>query len=87
LAYRRYLGHTIPTSLLDACDEFRYDKVFFFPAWGDIYQQDDVRTETFTEAMAIGNAIKTTYELLGYDVITVPKATAQQRVNFIMSKI
>lgn len=87
LAYRKYLGLDVPEGLLVDCELYRYDKVFHFPFWGEIYEQDKVRKETEDEAREIGAILKLTYTLQGYDVISVPKGTVQQRVNFILSKI
>lgn len=87
LAYRRYFDMEPSEELLADCYEKQYDKVFFFPFWEEMYVQDDARQETPEQARELGVTIKLAYSLIGYDVITVPKGTPQERVNFILSKL
>ena len=48
-----------------------------------IYVQDDVRPYPFEGAIAIHDALVSTYQQLGFEVIEVPWGTLEQRTAFI----
>lgn len=57
--------------------------VFVTPPWEEIYQQDEVRTETFNEALAIHQQIVTVYSELSYKIVNLPQTNVEERVRFI----
>jgi len=88
IAYRIFFGMEDNSGLyIDCQDTFTYDKVFFFPFWDEIYQIDEVRTESLRDAAAIEFNLRRAYENCGYEVIEVPFGTIEERVNFIKEKI
>ncbi len=84
-AYHKFTGDPIPTEYMDACRDFRYDRVFFFAPWDKIHQQDEERYEDFEQATLIGNLLLETYKLLDYQITIVPFDTVENRMNFIIN--
>lgn len=75
----------------DALDKFcknnRYDLVFFFPFWKEIYKNDDVRHETPSEAERVSKFIFGAYTKYGYDPFIVPKLSIENRLDYILGNI
>lgn len=61
--------------------------VFLAPPWQEIYVNDSERWQTFEEAETLYYTIKSTYQSLDYTIIELPKASLEERVNFVMSQI
>lgn len=88
LAFSQYKGFRIPTVLADCALNFRYAPwVFVTPPWIDIFTNDEIRTETFDEAICIHEWIQTTYRDLGYKLIELPLLPIDQRMSFILRTI
>ena len=83
-AYHKYTGDPIPERYLEASENHTYDQCFYFPAWKEIYEQDNERYEDFEEAVAIGQIIKDEYVNLNYNILEVPCLPVLQRVEFIL---
>lgn len=83
-AYLDYGNHPSPSAFLKANRDFRYDKIFFFPFWGEIYLSDNERYENPGQAEKIEKHLIETYENLGYDLIYVPKSSLEKRAEFIL---
>ncbi|TXK74743.1 AAA family ATPase [Mesonia sp. HuA40] len=84
-AYLDYKKDIYPTYFKEANLQYRYDLVFLFPIWEDIYMRDNERYENLTEAKEIQVFLEQTYRNLGYDLIAVPQDNVNNRVNFILS--
>lgn len=88
IAYMRFDKVEIPTRYTKTLLEYPYDKkVFFTPFWDDIYTTDKERKEAPKHAKAIGNTIKETYEMLGFDLIVLPKTDVNSRINLILNHL
>ena len=87
LGYRKHYGVDIPKEFYNKILEIRYDKVFFFPPWREIYKKDKVRVEDFDLAEAISKSIYEGYGIAKYDVIVMPKISVEERVKFILDNI
>ncbi|WP_284449848.1 AAA family ATPase [Spongiibacter tropicus] len=77
----------IPISdcLLKSCHELAYNRnVFIFPPWELIYENDAERKQDFNEAVATYDEMVRAYEYFGYELIEVPKASVEERVEFIL---
>lgn len=83
IGYRYHYGLPVLPSLAAKCEKYKYDKVFFFPIWPEIYKKDEVRVEDLEEAQKISNMICLAYKISGYELIEVPKTNLNLRVNFI----
>ncbi|WP_204165124.1 AAA family ATPase [Shewanella algidipiscicola] len=81
---------SIPISelLLAKCGELDYcRKVFIFPPWEEIYENDTERKQDFNEAVATYHEMVSAYTKFGYDLIEVPKVSVKKRAQFIVSKL
>jgi len=83
VAYRRFFKMEVPDVLRERCVKYRYDKVFLFPYWEEIYQTDHIRQESKEEAIQIHNLIVEAYTEFGYKLIEVPKFSTKERLLFI----
>lgn len=86
-AYMEYKNETIPNQFMKANQKHRYDQIFIFPIWKEIYISDNERYESLKEAEQIDKYIRNTYQKLGYNPIEVPKASVTSRVDFILNQI
>jgi len=86
--YERLVGLDVSQSLLYALRDYRYNsKVFIFPPWKEVYENDNERKQDFQEAMDTYNMMMSVYVELGYELIIVPITTIQERVNFLLSNV
>ena len=66
--------------------EHRYNrKVFLTPPWPEIYAGDPERRHGFDAALAEYERLENTYPALGYEVIVLPKAPVDERVDFVLA--
>ncbi|WP_305810568.1 AAA family ATPase [Photobacterium leiognathi] len=80
----------IPISelLLAKCRELDYyRKVFIFPPWEEIYENDAERKQDFNIAVATYHEMVNAYKKFDYDLIEIPKASVKERAKFIISKL
>jgi predicted ATPase len=84
IGYRNRYNIAINTELDFAAKNYRYDKVFIFPFWKEIYKNDAVRHETTEEAEIVSKYLHDAYVRYGYTPIIVPKFTPEKRLEFIL---
>ncbi|AWV25824.1 ATPase [Citrobacter youngae] len=78
----------IPRHLDNAIEKFRYNRtVFITPPWREIYVQDTERKQSFDVAVATYHAMVKTYRMYDYQLIELPCASIEDRVDFILSRI
>lgn len=87
LAYMHYIGDSYPKTFSDACENHRYHKVFLLPPWKEIYVSDAERYESYEQAVLIHEHLEETYRNFGYDLVTIPKDTVENRVEFLLERI
>ena len=87
LAYMDFIGIDYPDYYDTTSKVYRYSKVFLLPPWEEIYQSDDVRYENFEQAQTLYNHLKSTYSKYSYNLIEVPKAPIEERLDFIKKSI
>jgi len=87
IGYRNRYNIDINIELDYAAKNYRYNTVFIFPFWKEIYKNDDVRHETPEEAEIIYNYLHGAYTKYGYNPIIVPKIETIKRVEFILENI
>lgn len=85
IGYRNRYKISISDELIEAANKKRYDKIFIFPIWEEIFTNDDVRSETLVESTIIGDYLHKAYTDYGYTPIIVPKMSVIDRINFISS--
>jgi len=84
LAYFKYQNLRPPSVLLEATETYRYNPVVFvLPPWREIFVNDSVRKETYEETKVLYGLAKEVYLSAGYDIIELPKATLERRVEII----
>lgn len=80
--YLSLTGEEIPVYLINAIDHFRYaPKVILLPPWKAIYQQDTERRQSWGEAVRTYEAMCTTYEQYGYQLLELPPAPVAIRLE------
>ncbi len=87
VAYMRYFNTEFPPIFLEKNKHYKYTKVFEFLPWKDIYISDNERYETFEQCLEISTYLRQAYLELGYDIITVPFGTIDERSNFILNSL
>ncbi|NEV94339.1 ATP-binding protein [Psychroflexus sp. YR1-1] len=86
-AYMTHFQEAYPVEFKNANENYRYDNVFLFPIWNDIYTQDNERFEDLELARNLQAALVKTYRDLNYELIEVPKSGIQERIEFILKRI
>lgn len=87
-AYLLMDGHPPAEDLIKAGQEMRYhNTVFLAPFWEEIYSTDAERLESAKKARELQQYIQRSYELLGYELLLLPKVAVSERVNFILSNL
>jgi len=87
-AFSMYKGKEISPQLNLALEENRYaKKVFLTPPWPQIFQNDQIRTETFEEAERIHQFIVKAYLDYGYELIELPFVSPDERIEFILKSL
>lgn len=87
-AFSWYKGKEISTQLKAALEANHYaKKVFLTPPWRHIYRNDQIRTETFEEAVNIHRFIVKAYQDYGYELIELPFESPDKRIEFILKSI
>jgi predicted ATPase len=87
LAYMDYFKQSYEQDFRNLCEQHPYDAVFIMPPWEEIYVSDNERLETFTEAEQLHENLMNTYESFGYTPISVPKASINERISFILKQL
>ncbi len=77
----------LPASTTLAHDNRLYSTVFLAPPWPEIYVSDTQRPHGFDDAVAEFHRLDRAFPLLGYDVEYLPKASLEQRVDFILDRL
>lgn len=87
IAYMDIANESAPTRYADLAQKVGFNtKVFFMPAWEDIYTTDDQRKESYEEAVRIGDALHGAYSSLGFEVVDVPFHSVEDRAAFILKE-
>ena len=87
VAYLHELGSDIPCGMEADCTNFNYDKVFIFPPWEAIFEQDTQRMEDFNESEKLHNALIETYAAYGMECVEVPRLSVPKRLAFILENL
>ena len=88
LAYLEVAGQPVPAATRAAVMAYPYQSpIFLAPPWPDIYVNDAERWQTFAEAETLYQALRRTYQALGYPVLDLPKASVAERVAFVQTVV
>jgi predicted ATPase len=87
LGYLRLCGTAPPEHLLRAAQLFRYNRrAFILPPWRDIFHADTERKQDLTEAERTHAAMVAIYGELGYELVSLPRATVAQRADSVIAE-
>ena len=64
--------------------KYKYDLIFIFQPWKEIYKKDKERIEEFSDAKKISPFINEIYIESGIKIIEVPIISIRERVKFIL---
>jgi len=84
LAYMDFIKDSYPQSFVEACQTYRYTKIFVLPIWDEIYESDNERYEDLPTAHQIQQHLIDSYTMYGYSLIHVPKITVEERADFVI---
>lgn len=87
VAYMDFIGDSYPEKFVEACEKYKYDKIFLLPPWEEIYTSDETRYESYEEASRIHRFLVDTYKKYGYDLHEVPKTSVEERYEFIINRL
>jgi len=88
LCYARLIESPFEDEILAACERYRYaTRVFLAPPWQEIYLMDAERKQTYDEAVRTYGLMVEAYEDCGYEVEEVPRVSAAQRADFVLSNL
>jgi len=88
VGYFRLLGRPAPPHVTRAAERFRYNhRVFLAPPWPAIFTQDAERKQTPEEAERTYEAMVSAYSSCGYELVTLPLASIDERVRFVLANI
>ena len=85
IGYLELSGLPVPPHMEKAAETFRYHRrAFIAPPWKEIYEQDRERKQSFEEAVRTYEAVAAAYARHGYELIEIPRASAEKRAGFIL---
>ncbi len=84
-AYMEYTKEAYPSYFLEKSTQYKYDYVFLFKPWKEIYTSDSERYESYEESLTIDIYLQKAYKELGYSIINVPFGSIKERTNFILN--
>ena len=84
-AYMDYTNDVYPDYFKQKCIEYKYDYVFLFKPWEEIYISDNERYESFEESLEIDKFLQKAYVDLRYTIIEVPFGSVVERVDFVLN--
>lgn len=88
LAYAKMVNVKISKGMEWAAKELPFNKrVFVTLPWKEIYCNDEERKQSFEEAIDTFERIVKEYRKYGYEVVELPKADVEIRINFILKHL
>ena len=88
LGYLTLCNLPIPDHVKRAADQYRYNRqVFIAPYWAEIFGQDAERKQDRAEAEATYHVMARTYAEMGYELISLPLASIEERAAFVRQHI
>lgn len=87
IAYSKAYGSTASDWFIDNCKELKYDKVYLFPPYKEIFKNDSERKETFEESVRIYTFLEESYLALGYKPIYMINDSVENRLKFMFNTL
>jgi predicted ATPase len=86
--HARVSGFRLPDSAYIEAQKYRYNRmVLMAPPWQKIYETDTERKQGFEESLVVYQVNREVYTECGYDIVEIPCAPVQERVDFILDAI
>lgn len=86
--YLQLCNLKVPEYAWQAAKQLRYySTVFIAPPWREIYVNDIERKQSWEEAVATHDMMRKVYENLGYNVVSLPLTSVNERVRFIKERL
>jgi predicted ATPase len=88
LCYAALEGMHVDREMKTLSENKRYNShVFILPPWQEIFHTDQQRKQDWNEAVFTYNKMIQTYRGYQYDLVEVPKASVNERADFILDFI
>ncbi|WP_270086973.1 AAA family ATPase [Sphingobacterium sp. SYP-B4668] len=88
ICYAEMTGQGVTHEMELAAQQYRYNvTVFMLPPWQEIYETDNERLQSWSEAVHTYKTMKEIYLRYGYQIVEVPKATVPERVDFVLQHL
>jgi predicted ATPase len=87
LGYAAAFGFDYPPGRNATCVYRYHRRVFFAPAWEQIYTTDEERTISYPVAKSFGDNLRDVYQQCRYELIDLPCVPVQDRAEFILSRL
>ena len=82
------LGLPTPAHLRNALERYRYASVVFMtPPWEELFESDEERRHSFSDAVAEYEGLLQSYPANGYEVELIPKAGVEERADFLEARV
>lgn len=86
--YCQLIGAPVPAHVRRAGEIYRYNTtVFVAPPWREIYRQDALRGQEWSEAVRTFELVRDAYEEAGYRTVEIPRDTVARRVAFVLAQV
>lgn len=86
-AYLNYFHTKYPSMFIEKSYQYKYDCVFHFSPWKEIHTTDNERYESFEESKTIDTFLLKAYRSLGYNIISIPFGSIDDRTKFIINSL
>lgn len=86
-AYLDYFKTDYPAVFIEKSKQYKYDHIFLFSPWEEIYLTDNERYESFEESVIINQFLQKAYKKIGYSIVNVPFGTVKERTDFIIHSL
>jgi predicted ATPase len=88
IGYLRLEGLDAPAWMEEQAWRLRYNKrVFIAPPWREIFGNDEERRQSWSVAVRTYDIMVETYTEMGYELVEVPRAPVEERVEFVIGEI
>ncbi len=86
--HARVSGFSLSEAAYIEAQKYHYNRlVLMTPPWREIYETDAERKQTFEESLVVYRVNAEIYREYGYDIVEIPCAPVQERVDFILDAI
>jgi predicted ATPase len=88
IGYLRLEGLEVPAWMEEEAWRLRYNaQVFIAPPWKEIYGRDEERRQSWEVAVRTYEVMAETYTELGYELMELPRATVEERAEFVIATL